>query len=194
MPLQERAIRGDLVADEHLAGTRQRRDARGEVHGGAEEVAVALDGGSAGDADTHGRVERRRQRALDDPQPGGGGLGGVGDPHHDGVAERLDDVGVGAQLALDAEPQPPRQLGRAGVAVILGEGGEADDVGEQEGSVPEADGSLGGAAIRDRLEHGHSLGGWATPHNWECPLGVAHASSGRAGDVWGPAADASFER
>jgi len=154
----------DLVGDEHLAGSGDPGEARSEVDGGTEEVTVALDGGAARDTDAHGRVERRGQRLLDDPQPRGGSLGGVSDPHHDRVAERLDDMRVGAELTLDTEPQAPGELGSTRVAVSLREGGEADDVREQKSGVADAHRDVRNPmsadfVIRDRLEHGHSLCG-----------------------------------
>src|SRR5437879_1180096 len=123
---------GDGVGDEHMARPGERGDARGDVHGGAEEVAGALDGGAVVDADADGRVGLRGKRAGCDPRPRADRLGGVGDAHHHGVAERLDDVRIRAELLLDAEAKAPRKRGGSGVAVRLGVGSERDDVDEQE--------------------------------------------------------------
>src|SRR5438270_11142925 len=139
----------ELVRHEHLAGAGEGGNARGNVDGGAEEVAVALDGGTVVDTDANARVARPRESALRDARAGGDSLGGIGDAHHDGVAERLDDVRVDAQLLLDAEAQARGELGGGEVAVLLGVGGEADDVGEQE--------RCGGELDRRAGEHGRSV-------------------------------------
>jgi len=159
---------GECVRDEHLARRRERGDARGDVDGGAEEIAVALDGRSIVHADADGRVGGRGKCAGGDPHARRGRAGGIGDAHHDGVAERLDDVGVGAELLLDAEAQAPREGGGGGVAVRLGVGGERDDVGEQE--------RRRGELYRGRrCEHGASVASACAAGNWECPLGVPYS-------------------
>ena len=124
---------GDLLGDEHVARRGERRHAGGDVDSGAEEVPCPLDRRTAVDPHPHGWVARAGQRMRCDAQAGGGGLGGVADANHHRVAERLHDVGILAELGLDAESHAPRELRRARVALELGQRREAGDVGEHEG-------------------------------------------------------------
>jgi hypothetical protein len=84
------------------------------------------------DADPNGRPPGRRGPVVDEAQPERHGLRGAGSPHHDRVAHGLDELHpvLGGERA-DRVRELHGQLGGGLVALGGGEGGEADQVGEE---------------------------------------------------------------
>ena len=71
------------------------RDAGGQVHSPAEDVAVAGDERSTRDAGVTGRQAGRRQ-GVEQVEGGAGGARGILEPDEDAVAKQLDDPPAGA--------------------------------------------------------------------------------------------------
>jgi len=109
-----------------------------------------------------------RQRLLG-VEGGRHGLGGVVEHGHDPVAQPLDDLAAsGEERALDGVAHGAQQFQRRLVAGLQGPGGEAHEVGEDDGDVAVAPATSG--RLGDRLPDLER----AEPGGVECarPLGA----------------------
>ena len=118
------------LGEQHLATASGLRQARGQVDGGAEEVAVPLDGRASVDADPHRRQPVEPVRELE-TEPNR--IACIVGAHHRAVAERFHDrraVARGKRAHLPVEARG--DVGRLLVSPVDRKRGEADEVGEQE--------------------------------------------------------------
>ena len=127
----------DLLArcssDHHLARMRSLRHARGEIDGRAEPVPVARHRSSRVHADANRRLAVG-SKLLRYPKAQPHSVGGVRNPDHHLVADRLDFLrAVIGEESSDTIGELDSDLDRLGVAMSFRQCREASEVGENEG-------------------------------------------------------------
>src|SRR5207247_9964013 len=125
-----------LLADEHLTPSGRRAEPRRDVDRAPVPLALSLYRRAGVDAHPDQREAGDRLELLDDPDseryPGPGLLAAKQQP----IAERLQLLGsMGGKEPTYPLVQGERHLGRPVIALGVGQRGEADQVGEEEGVV-----------------------------------------------------------
>src|SRR5581483_2999905 len=125
--------RGTRARDDHLATGGEGGDPGGDVDRRAEPVAVALDRGPGVEADPDAGKTEPRAHLAHDPHAEGDRVASLVAADHQRVPERLHLLRpvLGKQNAGVVE-EAGGEICRLGVAVDLGERGEAGEVGEEE--------------------------------------------------------------
>src|SRR4029453_11747723 len=132
-PTEVGCERRRLAREQDFAAAGQPRDPRSEVDARAEVIAVPLDRGPVVEPDTDGRSSVLRDDVMGDPKRDEHCVAGIGDSEHQRAPDRLDMLtSNGRQLSLDCFRELFDQLHGLLIAMGLGKGGEAREVGKEE--------------------------------------------------------------